>query len=833
MEYPKNLTNHFLNNFIAKTFTIDGVPCFYGIDGKFDARNNLSLEDFKLIKENKFDELNIKKSDGTLWKSKPIKSSELIACSMNHSNIFCIDIDENIKWTDIPSLLHFCPFTKSRTKSLPHFFFRISDIPNDFKIESTKPYKAFQNKSDNLNFCKGELLTGNVWEKKGGLIYNWNGDLPEFKWNEIKQFLKQEEVIKFENKMKQKQPILSFKNIDNEDTSSEDSSELGDTIQTQPLPQKQKQEMSEIDIETKVNEIRQLSTLWNNKRLDSYSSWITFTYVIQNELGEQGIDIWDEISKQNSKYNAIENFKSWTSCLKTKQSKTKKVTIGTFKLWAMQDNPTKYETLYGVKAIEKNDEYNILEKAFSGQDYLFADAFTKLYETQFKYSEHSDTYFSLDKNNLWIKDNGSKIRITLSEDYYNKFKRIIFDMTTQISNMEDADLKANQQKKLDEIIMSTNKLLSRANKNLILKEIADKIKDNEFEKNVNRSKFLIPMKNGKVIDIRTNEIRNIEPNDKFTFLCDAEYLENPNQEKMLETEKYFMDLFKGNMETMTCVINIIKSIIQGNPLRYVYFATGTGCNGKSLFFKILNSIFGDFMDTISRNVIVKPKSNSHLNTEVEKLDKCRIGFVSELKDDEELNQTLIKQITGGDKIDLRTIQKTNSTIEATANLVIATNQLPKFDGQDEATIKRIIVIPFNNKFPVDTTFESKIMELKNEIFTYIINKGKIIDGDMELSDEMKLATQNYAKENDNDYLKEYITSNYDFLSEPLSGKDTRIMKVDDFRIRFNAWLKEMEYPQDKRTKTTFTKHLTKLGVINKESNSIRKIYNLEEKVDEE
>ena len=116
---------------------------------------------------------------------------------------------------------------------------------------------------------------------------------------------------------------------------------------------------------------------------------------------------------------------------------------------------------------------------------------------------------------------------------------------------------------------------------------------------------------------------------------------------------------------MNCVINILKSLLSGDTLRYIFFFTGDGSNGKSLLFKVLISIFKGFMDTIDTKVILETKQSSNLTTEFEKLDKTRLGYITELKSTDTLNTTTIKKITGGDAIDCRGLFKTNKTINST------------------------------------------------------------------------------------------------------------------------------------------------------------------------
>ena len=95
----------------------------------------------------------------------------------------------------------------------------------------------------------------------------------------------------------------------------------------------------------------------------------------------------------------------------------------------------------------------------------------------------------------------------------------------------------------------------------------------------------------------------------------------------------------------------------------------------------------------------KQKGNfsSSINTELQKLVKCRLAYVSELSNEDELNVTRIKEITGGDPIDYRGLQKDNVTIIPTCNLFNLTNKLPTFKVQ-KANCDIIINIPFKNEF---------------------------------------------------------------------------------------------------------------------------------------
>jgi hypothetical protein len=79
------------------------------------------------------------------------------------------------------------------------------------------------------------------------------------------------------------------------------------------------------------------------------------------------------------------------------------------------------------------------------------------------------------------------------------------------------------------------------------------------------------------IDEKLYIVRNIK--DKFRLECPINYIENLNKKDYEFADKYFNDLFCNNEKVVQSVIDIFKSLISGNILRYVFFMTGEGRNG--------------------------------------------------------------------------------------------------------------------------------------------------------------------------------------------------------------------------------------------------------------
>jgi putative DNA primase/helicase len=444
----------------------------------------------------------------------------------------------------------------------------------------------------------------------------------------------------------------------------------------------------------------------------------------------------------------------------------------------------------------------------SPTDYDIAKALNSFIDV--KYSHHNKTWYIF--NGKWNTDlAGNIVSKILSEDFCRIAERMVIDYCDKLEHEEDAKEQDYIAKKVAKLAQLVEGVKNNAKKNNILAELKTISHDEELRKQMNKQMFLLPLKN-HVIDLRTKELIPMTKEHLFDYECGANYI-TLTKEQEEYARKYFLDIFCGNEQTLQCFLDIIKTNMSGKVSRFIFFWVGSGRNGKSLLLKVINKMMDKAMDVISKDVVLMKKSNSHLSTEFEKLDKYRIGFITEISDTDVLNIDNIKAITGDDKIDVRGICKTNESIKPTINIHGAMNELPSFKGQ-KAIADRLVVIPFNNEFEVDTEFEGEIMSRIDWIFSFIIDNGNILDK-FELSDEMKVAKEDYQEDNNTDNLKE-------FIQNMTSDGETQ---TTYFMIAYYDWLKKMKRWEKQMTSNAFTRRMKKLGFENRPSNG-KYFYNL-------
>jgi putative DNA primase/helicase len=155
--------------------------------------------------------------------------------------------------------------------------------------------------------------------------------------------------------------------------------------------------------------------------------------------------------------------------------------------------------------------------------------------------------------------------------------------------------------------------------------------------------------------------------------------------------------------------------LTGRTDEQVFFiAHGTGQNGKSTLLEIVRAAFGDYArSTDTQTFAANDRRDASGPTEnIARLQGARLVTAVENSEDQRLDEKLIKQITGGDKITARHLYQASFEFVPTFKVWIAANSLPDIRGQDPAIWRRPKAIPFEVTIPKeerDTTLKDRII----------------------------------------------------------------------------------------------------------------------------
>ena len=296
--------------------------------------------------------------------------------------------------------------------------------------------------------------------------------------------------------------------------------------------------------------------------------------------------------------------------------------------------------------------------------------------------------------------------------------------------------------------------------------------DQFIQDNFDQIKNLFPFGN-QVINLKTGEVRLRTREDYFTKTTTNNYI--PNYDKDFVNAS-LSTLFGGNQNVVNDWKRIMGYCLTGeNNLKKIFLMVGPkGNNGKSVEIKKLQQILG-FLSVKANERLFKTSVESVHNTELFSLIGKRVAHITELKEGDKFNESLLKAISGDDRdfSARRAGSPITHEIIIQSKLILGTNDVPHFTVG--AMANRLIVIPFNQVFEQDPDIEDLIMSHRNDFFSCYCDEAVEFyktDRKIIFSQDVLLATATLKKERDT--FLSFMTENYD-----LSAMDTdRVKKTD-------------------------------------------------------
>jgi putative DNA primase/helicase len=125
----------------------------------------------------------------------------------------------------------------------------------------------------------------------------------------------------------------------------------------------------------------------------------------------------------------------------------------------------------------------------------------------------------------------------------------------------------------------------------------------------------------------------------------------------------------------------------------LFFAHGTGGNGKGVFLNTLTAIMADYAAVAPIETFIASNSERH-PTDLASLRGARLVTAQETEQGRRWAESKIKALTGGDPIAARFMRQDFFTYSPQFKLIIAGNHKPGLRGADEAIRRRFNLVPF-------------------------------------------------------------------------------------------------------------------------------------------
>lgn len=145
----------------------------------------------------------------------------------------------------------------------------------------------------------------------------------------------------------------------------------------------------------------------------------------------------------------------------------------------------------------------------------------------------------------------------------------------------------------------------------------------------------------------------------------------------------------------------------------MFFAYGTGRNGKGVFLNTVVSIMGDYAMTADPDTFTASGSGKHL-TVLARLQGARLVVAQETEEGIPWAEARIKSITGGDPITANYMRQDHFTYTPQFKLFMAGNHKPGLKSVDEAIKARFNLVPFVVTIPKEQRDEQLTEKLAAE-----------------------------------------------------------------------------------------------------------------------
>ncbi|MEK1378404.1 DNA primase [Limosilactobacillus fermentum] len=265
----------------------------------------------------------------------------------------------------------------------------------------------------------------------------------------------------------------------------------------------------------------------------------------------------------------------------------------------------------------------------------------------------------------------------------------------------------------EEAMTKWNKFKEKSKSNRSKKAMLDEVKHHVAVKHgdFDKEKMLINTVSGYV-DLSSGILKDHDVDKHFSKKTNAEYTDNID---CPEWEHFLNQIFDGDEETIHYIQKAVGYSATGSTREQVmFFLYGNGRNGKSLFINTIADVLGSYAKTMNVESIMVKHASGNANSDIARLEGARMVVSSEANEGSRLDEGLVKQLTGGDKVVARQLYGKEFEFSPQFKLWMATNHQPLIRGTDDGIWRRINLIPFKVQIPEDQVDKDLKYKLQRE-----------------------------------------------------------------------------------------------------------------------
>lgn len=218
--------------------------------------------------------------------------------------------------------------------------------------------------------------------------------------------------------------------------------------------------------------------------------------------------------------------------------------------------------------------------------------------------------------------------------------------------------------------------------------------------------WILNVANG-ILDLRTGDLRPHDPDALLTKLAPVTWNPEATAPRFLR----FLEEVQPDPAVRTYLQRHVGYSLTGVVTEHTFpVHTGGGANGKSTFISILNAILGSYAGVATKDLIVVQRHDAHPTSKAD-LFRLRLAVAVEVEQSARLDETQVKELTGGDRVKARRMREDYWHFQPTHKLWLVANHLPTIRGGDEGIWRRVKKIDW----PVTITDDRKDPHLADTI----------------------------------------------------------------------------------------------------------------------
>lgn len=305
---------------------------------------------------------------------------------------------------------------------------------------------------------------------------------------------------------------------------------------------------------------------------------------------------------------------------------------------------------------------------------------------------------------------------------------------------------------------------------------------------------------GGTLDLRAGSVRSAHPDDLITKCAGA----GPDSRVDNSLWLAFVERVLPDIEVRAFVQRLFGSALVGRQVDHILpVFHGKGANGKGVFQEVMTALFGTYATSLPADALLVRQHERH-RAEWMPLMGARLAFASETDKGKRFNGSLVKALSGGDRMTANKMREDPVSWSPSHLLILLTNDVPAMDASDAAIWRRVCIVPFDVVVPLaeqDGHLAEKLIAILPAVAEWVW-QGYQAYAQIGLAMPEAVRARTDSEREDGDVLGEFLVANVE-----VDARGSIAAQV--LFTRWLTWCEERHVPAG--TLVTFARDLEKRG----------------------